>query len=1094
MATVQDPPRPTQPSKHDAFIEAQLSRAMGRVRAIDVTLALLGFAVLTLAFAVGMVVLDRCFDLTSFTRLTAFLGFVLVAAAYLSVTLVWPLRRHVNLYYAARAIERTVPGAKNSLVNWLDLRHENLPPAIRNAVVQRAARDLRQADLEQVISGRRAGWLGGAAFGLFLVALLLLVLLGPGPFVRAVAPFVEVPRTTRTTLTLVQPTGDVTVSAGQPVTFAVDVGGKVPQPGRTDSVRLLFRHRQTDLYEEQPLELRADRRWDTVLPAARVRNGLWYRVAGGDAQTPEYRVTVVPWPLVTGMDVTYHHPPYLGWADESFPGHSGNLKAIRGTRVTLLAHTNRPVRSGRLEVEYADGRETVRAGLVPDDPEALRFQFAIKKDGRYRIWFTATDGQDNPDAPALTIQALPDNPPQVTLTKPAEWVKLPANGTLQVEGSATDDFGVKHMRLRLQVKDGPMLEAKRYRPDKDFRLADGAYPRKLEYSDFAALDQVKDERGKPFALVPGTVLEYWLEALDAGEGPNVGASKHQFVEVLEPEADPKKKEQDQKQAEQKQKEHEAEQDRKLDEENKALQQPKGPPRADEKKPDPEQEKKDQQTQDQARQVQEELNKQQQEKDRKKGDGKGDGQQGPKGKEKDGGESGPKPGKDKDPGKGDGKDQAGDQKGGGQQGGKPNASEGKDQGQGDAQPKTQPKDQPGDRQGAGANRDAGQPEPKTEKGQDKSDQRGEPRPEHAQGKAGGNGPMAEKTDAKSSGQEGPGADKASPGESRGEGQAPGKTAKKDGGPDSAQAKAGGNGPAGEEKAGGGANNSVARGDKKDDQPKPSEAAMKEIADLLKQLRGDDATKREDAARRLKELADAAKDAATRQAARDALEQTKEGPVGKTPGTGTARKPPENSDDTNVGEPKGKAPGQSPMAGASKDGGQQGGNAEAKDGGGMGDGGNANQRGPAGAKPGGGDPNAGPAGSGGGNGNDPPGGAADPRHQGKAGDLQLQNLKEQLNRMTPEERQRLFKKLNLDAEQFQRDLKELVEKDAEPEGQLPDPKRAGSLPNIGARPATGGSGKPGEVKAGGPALPPPEFRDAYREFTRRVSEGQKPPEKK
>ena len=74
-----------------------------------------------------------------------------------------PLSRRINPYFAARQLERSLPGAKNSVVNWLDLHDENLPSAIRGAVGQRAARDLGQADLDKAVSARRAYWAGGVA-------------------------------------------------------------------------------------------------------------------------------------------------------------------------------------------------------------------------------------------------------------------------------------------------------------------------------------------------------------------------------------------------------------------------------------------------------------------------------------------------------------------------------------------------------------------------------------------------------------------------------------------------------------------------------------------------------------------------------------------------------------------------------------------------------------------------------------------------------------------------------------------------------------------------------------------------------------------
>src|SRR5262249_22115614 len=150
---------------------------------------------------------------------------------------------------------------------------------------------------------------------------------------------------------------------------------------------------------------------------------------------------------------------------------------------------------------------------------------------------------------------------------------------------------------------------------KDFRLADGSYPKRLDYKDYVELDQVKDRNGNPFPLEPGMVLEYWLEATDNSDYPvktgNVGESKRYSVTIDKKDPDPKQVEQERQQAAEEQKQHEAAQDQKQQAENQAIQeqrnqqqgadqQPKDKGSEKNAKSDPEQEKKDQET---ARQLQ-----------------------------------------------------------------------------------------------------------------------------------------------------------------------------------------------------------------------------------------------------------------------------------------------------------------------------------------------------------------------------------------------------------------------------------------------------------------------------------------------------------
>ncbi len=562
-------------SKYDAMVEAQLARARGRLRTLDLTVGLLALAGGTLAYALGMVLLDRWLQLPPLARQAALLVYVVAASAYVALGIVRPLCRRINPYYAARHIEQSVDGAKNSVVNWLDLHAKPLPPAIHSAVSQRAAHDLARVDLERAISGRRAGWLG-LVTGLLVAALFIaLLVLGPAPFYsllgRSFAPFVEAPIATRTSLTLKKPEGgNATVAVGRPVHFAVEVEGRVPEAGAPDALRLLYHYQPGDPYEEQPLERQDGPDWGTTLSPFKVQNGFWYKVRGGDAETPEYQVQVRATPLVNEFQAAYHYRPYLGWRDDVT--RDANLRALRGTEVTLTAHANRTVRvpDGRLELELGAERKAVPAEAVPDDPQALRFHLVLEKDGKYRVHFLSADGEPNSDTKDYTIQALPDHAPQVELQKPGQDVTLPANGLLPLEGVATDDIGLTAMTLRMQVEKGEKLQGKAYRAGKSFRLADGGYPRSLQYHDFVDLASVKDEDGRPVKLQPKTVVEYWLEATDNCDypGPNVGKSKTYKVTIGEPDPDQKKTEQKRQEAKKEQQQHEAKQDKQLDRENK----------------------------------------------------------------------------------------------------------------------------------------------------------------------------------------------------------------------------------------------------------------------------------------------------------------------------------------------------------------------------------------------------------------------------------------------------------------------------------------------------------------------------------------------
>jgi hypothetical protein len=569
MATDLQPVKPAPALKYDAFVEAQLRRARQRIRGLDLAAAGLGFLALTLGYGLAMALCDRWLELPSLARQGSFALYLLAAVAYLSLTLILPLFRRINPYYAARKLEVTLPECKNSVVNWLDLRHQPLAAPFRSAIGHRAAKDLAEADLDQAIYTRRNSWLGGLVGGLF-VACLLFFILGPRPFLtlmqRAFAPFSEVAIATRTRLTLIRPEGgDTVVPVGRAVSFAVLVDGHIPDRNNADAVRLLYRYNPTDLYEERLFERGSDNEWVTTILASEVpSSGFWYKVAGGDTETEEYRVQVRSSPLLERFDVTYHYRPYLGWRDRV--AHERDVEEVAGTEVSMVVHTNRQVRDGQLTIA---GKKPLAAELLLDNPQAMRFRWPepLKENGTYEVRFTSVEGERSSESKAYSIKVRPDKAPLVELKNPGKNIHLPANGLLQLEGSANDDFGIARMTLRMKVQKYT-LQAKPYRGGTSLRFPGGGYPQVLEYKDHVELDKVKTTEGKAFAFEKGQVMEYWLEAEDACDFPtaNVGSSPHYTVTIDAADKDEQKQQQERQAAQKGQQEHEQKQDQDLKQE------------------------------------------------------------------------------------------------------------------------------------------------------------------------------------------------------------------------------------------------------------------------------------------------------------------------------------------------------------------------------------------------------------------------------------------------------------------------------------------------------------------------------------------------
>jgi hypothetical protein len=630
MATdLEQKPRASTP-KHESFVEQQIARVRGKVRAQDAGKASLLFLILALAYGLGMALADRAWELSSGLRLAAFGAFAIVGGVLLGWTLLCLIRR-VNPYYAARQLENTLPDAKNSLVNWLDLRDENLPPVIHSALGLRAARDLKKADPEQAVTAGPTWILGGILAGLIL-ALLILFIMGPQQFSslmnRVFIPFRQAGIDTRTTIAMVEPEGGhAVVSPNRAITFRAKIYGPVSAVNQEGAPKLLWRYNQAEPFVPQPLDKDADDTWTWTMPADQVINGgFWYKLSAGDAETPEYQVRISAIPQVRAFTVAYHYRAFERKAEDKmhYPKASfSKLHARRGTEVSLRVQTNCDVREGHLLIDWEkNGSVDLPAQVLPADLGTMVFpKFVLDAPGSFRIVFTSRDGKSNIDQSPYAISVFEEKP-AVEILKPGKDVTLPANGTLQLEGVAGSSIGIKSMTLRMKVVKGPEFERKPYRPGKSFKLVDGSYPPVLEYKDFIALDKMKTDKGQPSPLAAGMVLEYHLVAVDSSDYPDpngtVGTSKSYKITIVDSEADRKKQEQDRQQAEQQQKQHERQQDKSIEQQNEAAKQEQQQSNnsKESKQGQDELKKKEQTAKDEAKRIQEKLDKEKQSQDPK----------------------------------------------------------------------------------------------------------------------------------------------------------------------------------------------------------------------------------------------------------------------------------------------------------------------------------------------------------------------------------------------------------------------------------------------------------------------------------------------
>ncbi|HEY4184746.1 MAG TPA: DUF4175 family protein [Polyangia bacterium] len=221
-------------------------------------------------------------------------------------------------------------------------------------------------------------------------------------------------------------------------------------------------------------------------------------------------------PIVGDVRITYEYPPYTGLPPRTIEGSTGDVIAVKGTRVKI---ETTPLRRARGAVLLLG--ETGEAGELPVRIQKglLTVHLTLVDSVSYRFWLQPLIGRAVRELRSHRLEAEADRPPRVEIHGPADRLELTSPRPIEVGFAADDDYGLGAIELVFRVDDGP----EHRQPLKDphgARLAEG---RTLWDPSHLALS-------------PGARIAYHVEARDRDEisGPKVGSSRTLYVVIARP--------------------------------------------------------------------------------------------------------------------------------------------------------------------------------------------------------------------------------------------------------------------------------------------------------------------------------------------------------------------------------------------------------------------------------------------------------------------------------------------------------------------------------------------------------------------------------
>jgi hypothetical protein len=221
-------------------------------------------------------------------------------------------------------------------------------------------------------------------------------------------------------------------------------------------------------------------------------------------------------PIVGDVRITYEYPAYTGLAPRTVEGSTGDVVAVKGTRVRIETQPLRKARQAALLLGEAGADGEIPARLVKG---TITAQLTLRESGSYRFWLQPLLGRAVREQRSHRLEAEVDRPPRVEIHGPADRLELPTPRPIEVGYAADDDFGLAAVELVYRVGDGPE-ERQLLKDVAGARTAQGRTvwdPARLELS-------------------PGARVAYRVEARDKDQvsGAKAGSSRTLYLTIARP--------------------------------------------------------------------------------------------------------------------------------------------------------------------------------------------------------------------------------------------------------------------------------------------------------------------------------------------------------------------------------------------------------------------------------------------------------------------------------------------------------------------------------------------------------------------------------
>ncbi len=464
-------------TKVTSYVNQQLEKTRRQVKSTD----LIGGLMTVLAIALSFLILGAIWDAwiwpLSVTGRWLCLGMLVGGCGLFGLFAILPLlMKRINPDYAAHMIESAQPNFKNSVLNYVSLRKKSdtLNAAVFDAVSRQAATDLSTVPVDGTVDRTKLIRLGFVLIGLMLFVVGYKILSPKDPLqtlARILAPSAKIAQPALVQISEVAP-GDVKIFFGEQLEITAVVRGS----HNPNEVSVFYSTIDGQSTNQRISMVPSDvpNRYRAVLNIAGtgIQQSLKYHVVARDGVSPDFEVTVQANPTIAVESLVLTPPPYTKLPELVLSG-QGNIDVIEGTKVTVHAVANLPIKTAYIELlnvvepvgvanpaVASDNRfRVVRSiEMLAQGTSATAKFSALLNSARqkplathYRLRFVSTNDDRNLKPNLYPIKITPDLAPEIVITNPAlREVFVAENGAVAIEIEANDlDFEITSVALHL---------------------------------------------------------------------------------------------------------------------------------------------------------------------------------------------------------------------------------------------------------------------------------------------------------------------------------------------------------------------------------------------------------------------------------------------------------------------------------------------------------------------------------------------------------------------------------------------------------------------------------------------------------------------